>query len=118
MRRNALKSAERGNRTPCAHSWQAALLDARKSLAWVGIFTHQSLRRNAIPHQTHVIACTALANEFSIIASIVVDIAPKTKAKSSNPNEIATRTSICTCTSKPVKKSSIKAANVLIKGRR
>lgn len=71
-----------------------------RSLAWVGISTR--LRRNAIPHQT-LATKQKRANELFIITSIVVETTAITEMKMSNPNEIATLTSMCTCTSKPVK---------------
>jgi hypothetical protein len=48
------------------------------------------LRRNAIPHQTHAITLLNIAIEFSIVTSTAIDVALRTEAKISNPNEIAT----------------------------
>ena len=95
--------AERGNQTPCVLSWQVTQIHECWSPIWVGIFSHQRLRRNAIPHQTHAIAEAKKAIEFFINTSRTIAIKPKTEAKISNPNEITMLTSMCTHTSKPLK---------------
>lgn len=66
-------------------------------------FFSPELRRNAIPHQTHANTEVKKAIEFFINTSITK---PKTKteAKISNPNEITMLTSMCTHTSKSLKK--------------
>jgi hypothetical protein len=53
-------------------------------------FFSPELRRNAIPHQTHAITLLNIAIEFSIVTSTAIDVALRTEAKISNPNEIAT----------------------------
>jgi hypothetical protein len=53
-------------------------------------FFSPELRRNAIPHQTQAITLLNIAIEFFMIASIAIDVALRTEAKLSNPNEIAT----------------------------
>lgn len=73
-------------------------------------FSHQRLRRNAIPHQTHAITEVKKAIEFFINTSRAIAIKPKIEAKTSNPNETATLTSMCTCTSKPVESALTKPA--------
>ena len=73
-------------------------------------FSRQRLRRNAIPHQTHAITEVKKAIEFFINTSRAIAIKPKTEAKTSNPNETATLTSMCTCTSKLVESALTKPA--------